>query len=45
MSPYDAISDLGTILKLESSNIIALQMRGEVLYSVGSRPWQKHVPD
>jgi hypothetical protein len=33
-SPYDAIADLGTILKLESSNLVALQMRGEVLYSV-----------
>lgn len=35
LNPYDAIADLGTILKLESSNLVALQMRGEVLYSVG----------
>jgi uncharacterized protein HemY len=33
-NPYDAIADLGSVLKLESSNLAALQMRGEVLYSV-----------
>jgi len=34
---YDAIADLGTILKLEPSHLVALQMRGEVLYSLGDR--------
>jgi tetratricopeptide (TPR) repeat protein len=32
--PYDAIADLGAVLKLESSNLPALQMRGEVFYTV-----------
>ncbi|RLN15090.1 hypothetical protein BBJ28_00019108, partial [Nothophytophthora sp. Chile5] len=36
-NPYDAIADLGTILKLEPSNLPALQMRGEVLYSLGDK--------
>ncbi|GMF50918.1 unnamed protein product [Phytophthora fragariaefolia] len=36
-NPYDAVADLGTILKLDPSNLIALQMRGEVLYSLGDR--------
>ncbi|KAG1691778.1 hypothetical protein DVH05_026152 [Phytophthora capsici] len=36
-NPYDAIADLGTILKLDPSNLIALQMRGEVLYSLGDK--------
>ncbi|KAF1317000.1 Dnaj subfamily c member 3, partial [Globisporangium splendens] len=36
-NPYDAIADLGTILKLESSNLPALQKRGEVLYSLGDK--------
>ncbi|CEG42195.1 dnaj subfamily c member 3 protein [Plasmopara halstedii] len=36
-NPFDAIADLGTILKLDSSNLIALQMRGEVLYSLGDK--------
>ncbi|KAL4165670.1 hypothetical protein KRP22_014380 [Phytophthora ramorum] len=34
---YDAIADLGTILKLDPSNLVALQMRGEVLYSLGDK--------
>jgi DnaJ family protein C protein 3 len=37
MQPYDAIADLGTVLKLDSSSIPALQMRGQVLYSLGDR--------
>lgn len=36
-NPYDAIADFGTVLKLESSSIPALQMRGEVLYSLGDK--------
>ncbi|RLN52835.1 hypothetical protein BBJ29_004048 [Phytophthora kernoviae] len=36
-NPYDAIADLGSILKLEPSNLPALQMRGEVLYSLGDK--------
>ncbi|ETI41484.1 hypothetical protein F443_13287 [Phytophthora nicotianae P1569] len=36
-NPYDAIADLGSILKLDASNLIALQMRGEVLYSLGDK--------
>uniref|UniRef100_M4BVC9 J domain-containing protein n=1 Tax=Hyaloperonospora arabidopsidis (strain Emoy2) TaxID=559515 RepID=M4BVC9_HYAAE len=36
-NPYDAIADLGTILKLDPSNLVALQMRGEVLYSLGDK--------
>ncbi|TDH66356.1 hypothetical protein CCR75_001717 [Bremia lactucae] len=36
-SPFDAIADLGTILKLDPSNLVALQMRGEVLYSLGDK--------
>ncbi|OWZ02752.1 hypothetical protein PHMEG_00025634, partial [Phytophthora megakarya] len=36
-NPYDAIADLGTILRLDPSNLIALQMRGEVLYSLGDK--------
>lgn len=36
-NPYDAIADLGSILKLDPSNLAALQMRGEVLYSLGDR--------
>ncbi|GLD97147.1 hypothetical protein PINS_up005830 [Pythium insidiosum] len=36
-SPYDAIADLGSVLKLDSSNIPALQMRGEVFYSLGDK--------
>lgn len=35
--PFDAIADLGTVLKLESSNLPALQLRGEVLYSLGDK--------
>ncbi|TYZ58216.1 hypothetical protein PybrP1_006444 [[Pythium] brassicae (nom. inval.)] len=35
--PFDAIADLGTVLKLEASNLPALQMRGEVLYSLGDK--------
>ncbi|CAI5739128.1 unnamed protein product [Hyaloperonospora brassicae] len=34
---YDAIADLGTILKLDPSNLVALQMRGEALYSLGDK--------
>ncbi|KAI9909181.1 hypothetical protein PsorP6_015074 [Peronosclerospora sorghi] len=34
---YDAIADLGSILKLDPSNLVALQMRGEVLYSLGDK--------
>ncbi|CAI5746415.1 unnamed protein product [Peronospora destructor] len=34
---YDAISDLSSILKLDPSNLVALQMRGEVLYSLGDK--------
>lgn len=33
-NPYDAIADLGSVLKLDSSNIPALLMRGEVFYTV-----------
>ncbi|KAF4034265.1 DnaJ domain [Phytophthora infestans] len=36
-NPYDAIADLGSILKLDPSNLIALQKRGEVLYSLGDK--------
>ncbi|KAG7378916.1 hypothetical protein PHYPSEUDO_009313 [Phytophthora pseudosyringae] len=36
-NPYDAVADLGTILKLDPSNLIALQMRGDVLYSLGDK--------
>lgn len=36
-NPYDAIADLGTVLKLESSSLPALQLRGEVLYSLGDK--------
>ncbi|CAI5714921.1 unnamed protein product [Peronospora effusa] len=34
---YDAISDLSSVLKLDPSNLVALQMRGEVLYSLGDK--------
>jgi hypothetical protein len=34
-NPYDAIADLGTVLKLDSSSLAALQLRGEVFYTVG----------
>ncbi|DAZ98153.1 TPA: hypothetical protein N0F65_005619 [Lagenidium giganteum] len=34
---YDAIADLGTILKLDPSSLPALQLRGEVLYSLGDK--------
>ncbi|CAI5714937.1 unnamed protein product [Peronospora effusa] len=34
---YDGISDLSSVLKLDPSNLVALQMRGEVLYSLGDK--------
>lgn len=36
-NPYDAIADLGSVLKLDSSNLPALQMRGEVFYTLGDK--------
>lgn len=34
---YDAIADLSSVLKLDPSNLVALQMRGEVLYLLGDK--------
>lgn len=33
---YDAVADLGSVLKRDASNLAALQLRGEVLYLVRS---------
>ncbi|CCI47740.1 unnamed protein product [Albugo candida] len=32
---YDAVADLGSVLKRDASNLAALQLRGEVLYLIG----------
>ncbi|TMW59649.1 hypothetical protein Poli38472_004718 [Pythium oligandrum] len=36
-NPYDAIADLGSVLKLDGSHIGALLLRGEIFYSIGDK--------